>query len=194
MRTLATIELFVFLALVFGVRSFLHWRATGRTGFVAQHQGKTLAERVASAAIALVFAVSPLAPWLGEPLWTGGHVFGALLALLGLGSTLVAQMQMGRSWRIGVDPAERTALVTTGAFRLVRNPIFSAMLLVSVGLALAAPTPLALALSALFWLALELQVRWVEEPYLLQVHGAAYSAWAARTGRFVPGVGRLRPR
>jgi protein-S-isoprenylcysteine O-methyltransferase Ste14 len=38
----------------------------------------------------------------------------------------------------------------------------------------------------------QVQVRLVEEPYLLRVHGDAYRAYAARTGRFVPGVGRLR--
>jgi len=38
---------------------------------------------------------------------------------------------------------------------------------------------------------LELHVRHVEEPYLLQTHGDAYRAYAASAGRFVPGVGRL---
>ncbi|WP_263493634.1 hypothetical protein [Streptomyces sp. PSKA30] len=34
----------------------------------------------------------------------------------------------------------------------------------------------------------------VEEPYLQAAHGAAYLAYAARAGRFVPGVGRLQIR
>jgi protein-S-isoprenylcysteine O-methyltransferase Ste14 len=34
-------------------------------------------------------------------------------------------------------------------------------------------------------------IRAVEAPYLLRVHGPAYAAYAARTGRFLPGVGRL---
>ena len=38
---------------------------------------------------------------------------------------------------------------------------------------------------------LEIHVRRVEEPHLLRVHGEPYRAWAGRTGRFVPGVGRL---
>ena len=40
-------------------------------------------------------------------------------------------------------------------------------------------------------LGLELQVRAVEEPYLLRTHGDAYRAYAARVGRFLPGVGRF---
>jgi protein-S-isoprenylcysteine O-methyltransferase Ste14 len=40
--------------------------------------------------------------------------------------------------------------------------------------------------------AIELQVRLVEEPYLLRTHGDAYRRYAAVVGRFVPGLGRLR--
>jgi protein-S-isoprenylcysteine O-methyltransferase Ste14 len=36
------------------------------------------------------------------------------------------------------------------------------------------------------------QVRLVEEPYLRRVHGCAYETYAARTGRFLPRIGRLR--
>ena len=38
---------------------------------------------------------------------------------------------------------------------------------------------------------LELQTRVVEEPHLLRTHGDEYASYAARVGRFVPGVGRL---
>ena len=39
---------------------------------------------------------------------------------------------------------------------------------------------------------LELHVRFIEEPYLLRVHGEQYAAYAAQVGRFLPGIGRLR--
>ena len=38
--------------------------------------------------------------------------------------------------------------------------------------------------------AIQVQVRAVEEPYLLAVHGDAYRDYAARVGRFVPRMGR----
>ena len=44
----------------------------------------------------------------------------------------------------------------------------------------------------LLMLALELQTRLIEEPYLTRVHGEQYTVYAARVGRFLPGVGRLR--
>lgn len=46
------------------------------------------------------------------------------------------------SWRIGVDVTERTALVTSGPFGVVRNPIFTSMLITSLGLSFAVPNAL----------------------------------------------------
>lgn len=87
--------------------------------------------------------------------------------------------------------AERTDLVTRGAFAVVRNPVFTAMALTGAGLVLMAPNVVAVAGFAMLLLALQLQVRIVEEPYLLRTHGAPCAACAARVGRFVPGIGRL---
>jgi protein-S-isoprenylcysteine O-methyltransferase Ste14 len=99
---------------------------------------------------------------------------------------------MGASWRIGVDPGERTQLVTSGPFALVRNPIFAAMLPTALGLTLLVPSWVAFVGLVGLMLALELQVRVVEEPYLLSVHREEYAVYSARVGRFLPGVGRIR--
>jgi len=122
---------------------------------------------------------------------TAIHVAGLVLALGGISATFYAQVAMGTSWRIGVDPNERTQLVTAGPFAVVRNPIFAAMLPTALGLTLLVPSWVAIAGLLGLLVALELQVRVVEEPYLLQVHGRTYAAYAATVGRFLPGVGRL---
>lgn len=59
-----------------------------------------------------------------------------------------------------------------------------------MGLALLVPNVLALAMLVAFLASLQIQVRLVEEPYLRRVHGDAYQRYAARTGRFLPGIGR----
>ncbi len=84
-----------------------------------------------------------------------------------------------------------TTLVTGGPFAVVRNPIFTAMLVAAAGLALMVPNALALASWAVALIAIEIQVRAVEEPYLLRIHGDAYRRFASKVGRFFPGVGRL---
>ncbi len=115
--------------------------------------------------------------WLGLGLWSMGTVV-----------TLIAQLQMGDAWRIGVRPGERTELCTHGLFRWCRNPIFTGMLCAVLAMVvwvpLAAPAWLAL------WIGVQLQVRCVEEPHLLEIHGADYQRYAARTGRLLPCVGR----
>ncbi len=119
-----------------------------------------------------------------------GHALGFVLFSVGLTGTLLAQVWMGASWRVGVNEEERTELVVRGPFALVRNPIFSAMVPAFLGLALLVPNAAVAGVAALVS-ALELQVRFVEEPYLLRAHGARYREYASRVGRFVPGVGRL---
>ena len=98
---------------------------------------------------------------------------------------------MGASWRVGVDESERTELVTDGPFALVRNPIYSGVIPLVAGLTLMAPNVVAIAASVALVISLEIQVRLVEEPYLLREHHSPYSEYASRVGRFVPGVGRI---
>jgi protein-S-isoprenylcysteine O-methyltransferase Ste14 len=122
---------------------------------------------------------------------TRRSVPGFMLMLLGCVITVVAQLQMRDSWRVGVDERERTSLVTAGLFSVVRNPIFAGILLLTAGLLCIAPNVVSIAAFASALLGIEIHVRQVEEPYLLRTHGGQYLAYAQAVGRFVPGVGRL---
>jgi protein-S-isoprenylcysteine O-methyltransferase Ste14 len=93
---------------------------------------------------------------------------------------------MRDSWRIGVDASERTELRTSGLFRRVRNPTFSAMAITATGLILMVPTVVSLFGLLALTVALQLQVRIVEEPYLRRTHGEAYEKYCDGAGRFVP--------
>jgi len=188
------------IALAFGLRSFLQWRKTGSTGFKGVSGQFGSLEWVGGAMFVFALVLAPIAVLLGAceviaplPFLDRSAVRVAALMLygLGLGATLAAQLAMGDAWRIGVDADERTTLVTGGPFAIVRNPIFSALLLAAAGLALMVPNWVALAALAAMLLAVEIQVRHVEEPYLLEAQGEQYAAYASRVGRFVPGVGLL---
>ncbi len=115
---------------------------------------------------------------------------GWFLMVAGLAITVMAQMQMGSSWRIGID-SDATPLVTEGLFRYVRNPIFTSMLLTLGGLVLLTPAWVSLALWLATALVIAIQVR-LEEQHLLALHGQVYRDYAQRAGRFIPGVGKLR--
>lgn len=191
MPELALVLFAVFVALTFGLRTWLHVRRTGSTGFVGLRRGAGALERVAGVAMVLSFALVPVGAWLGEPMLPDWAIpLGVALVVLGTAGTFAAQLTMREAWRIGVDPCARTELITAGLFRWVRNPIFTMMIVASVGLGLVCSTPLLMMLPLVLIAALEVQVRVVEEPWLRGLHGEAYRAWAARTGRFVPWLGR----
>lgn len=115
--------------------------------------------------------------------WTGW-----VLAALGLTVVMTAQVQMGSSWRIGID-AESTPLVTDGLFRFVRNPIYSGLCVFGIGLVLVSPSLWLGAIEAASWVLIEIQAR-REEQHLRLLHGRPFEDWAGRVGRFVPWVGR----
>ncbi len=178
--------------LAVGARTWIHRRRTGRSPI---QRGAGISGWVGLGALALAFVAGPVAELAFEaaPLVDSGWLdgLGLALSLLGLTALLWSQSSMGDSLRIGVDPSERTALVTTGPFRWVRNPIYSAMLVYLAGVALLVPNAAGLIAFGVVALGLDLHVRLVEEPYLIATHGSSYAGYAARVGRFVPGVGKL---
>lgn len=188
----------VFAALGFGWRSWEQRRRTGSTGFrgISGRLGSSewfagvgfvavLLAAVAAPVLQLAGVLSPLgfltAPWI--------QAGGIVLALIGIAATVYAQVDMGDSWRIGVDAGETTTLVRAGVFGWVRNPIFTAMLTFGFGIALVTPNLVAVIGFVLLVGSIQLQVRVVEERYLSSVHGDTYRDYLRRVGRFVPGVG-----
>lgn len=206
--SLALALLLAFTIVGFGWRSAIHARRYGDSGVRIDPRGP---ERVVGPMLVISFTLMGAAPVFAltggsarHPagvtalVTSGPWAFGAALTgtLLATGAgvlTVLAQVQMGESWRIGVEAGERTELVTGGLFAHVRNPIFTGMLAFAVGLALLVPSAVAIAGACLAVLTIQAQVRLVEEPNLRTVHGAAYLGWASRTGRFLPILGRLRP-
>lgn len=198
MAVLALVLYAAWALVAFGLRAVVQLRRTGDSGFRRFRGAIGSAEWWAGILFLLaivVGVVAPVADLLGlHPIagLDGPLVYtaGAVVAVVGIVATLVAQLAMGDSWRVGVDPDERTALVTTGPFDLVRNPIFTAMAVTALGLMLLVGNWLAVTGLVTLVAALELQVRVVEEPYLLARHGDAYRHYATRVGRFLPGIGR----
>jgi protein-S-isoprenylcysteine O-methyltransferase Ste14 len=206
---LALAAVLVFALAAFGARTAVQLRRHGDSGW---RFGRAASAREVVAKVAFLLAIALLlaAPAaalvagaadrpLGAAALTGegtgaALALGAGLALVAGGAalTLVAQAQMGASWRIGVDADERTALVTHGLYRSMRNPIFTGMGAFTIGVALLVPNAVAIAGLVAGLVGLQMQVRGVEEPYLVATHGPAYRRWATTAGRFLPAVGRLR--
>lgn len=181
-------------------RSWQQYRLTGSTGFNGfRGAAQDSAARAGGIGFAAAVLIGLVTPWLATAgllpgVWNLAVLaaLGAVIAATGVALGVSAQQAMGRSWRIGVDQAETTELVTGGPFRRVRNPIFTALMMIQAGTAIMAPTWLSLIGAVVMIAACQVQTRLVEEPYLLRRHGTTYRAYAAATGRFVPGAGRIR--
>lgn len=181
----------VFFVSALGIRPLLHRIRTGKWGMNGLSGRVGSLEWWGGATFILSILLTPFAlalPALESP----NEAIAITLAISALIFTLFAQSGMGTSWRIGVDASEQTSLVTGGLFSVVRNPIFSGMLLFAFSLALLWPNVASFAAALTLFIAVELQVRFVEEPYLRSIHGSAWANWAARVGRFAPMLGRVR--
>jgi protein-S-isoprenylcysteine O-methyltransferase Ste14 len=200
LASLAIWMLIAFGVLTFGVRVGIQLRRTGSTGLIGLREGAGAADWLSGLLFiaGMATAVTSVILVLGDTLEPIDSLDVGIVQVLGIACATVgglgvfaAQLGMGESWRIGVSDDQRTDLVTGGWFSICRNPIYSAMVLGWIGFALMVPTWLAFLGAVLVAVALELQVRYVEEPYLLRAHGEAYRDYASRVGRFVPGLGRL---
>lgn len=119
-------------------------------------------------------------PWLDHG---GVRITGAILIVASLILIIIAQAQMGRSWRIGIDTGRPTVLVQTGVFSLSRNPIFLSMRLNLLGLLLLWPNAATLASVLLGEVLMQVQVR-LEEDHLERMLGAEYVSYRDRVPRW----------
>ncbi len=65
------------------------------------------------------------------------------------------------------------------------------MIFTAVGFAAMVPNIIAVVAAICLVVAIELQVRFVEEPHLRRLHGRVFDDYAASVGRFAPYFGRM---
>jgi protein-S-isoprenylcysteine O-methyltransferase Ste14 len=146
----------------------------------------------AAGAQAVVLAAQPHAieRWLLLP--EPARYLGLMLSAASTLAMFWAQLSLGNSWRIGIEAGARPGLITSGPYRVCRNPIFLFGLTALFGYAMALPTWLSFASLAVDLIAIRFQVaneeRWLDDSY-----GVQFRAWARQVGRFTPWTGRLQP-
>lgn len=115
-------------------------------------------------------------PWLKMAGWTllGASVFWVV----------IAQFQMGQSWRVGIDDNVKTELVSRGLFKISRNPIFLGMIVQIAGLFFVLPDAITLTILVTAFMLISVQVRF-EEEFLAKQHGEAYTAFAKSVRRWI---------
>ena len=184
--------LFFILAMI--VPSVRVWRATGVNPLVLASDDS------AEGFVASIFKLALLAlggyfllgslgftSVIGGFQWPGGSMIaraGWGLIAMSLVWVLIAQVNMGRSWRIGIDHTRATDLVSSGLFRFSRNPIFLGMVALLAGLVLVQPDALTMAAMVAGFVSISVQIRF-EERHLLELHGDAYAQYCSKVRRWI---------
>ncbi len=123
----------------------------------------------------------------GRPLLLLGKIptiAGSVLCALGLLLLFIAFRSLGRSIQIAPEPRADATLVTSGIYRWFRHPIYTAILLIVIGIFLRRPTPFIgiAALAVIIFLAVKVQF----EEKLLEAHYPTYAAYKSRSWGLIP--------
>lgn len=134
----------------------------------------------------LGFAGKPL-PSILRPLFTSDAIAiaGTVLVLAGMWATLTCWRKMGKSWRMGINPGEKTELVVNGPWGWVAHPIYALSSLIMWGTLAVIPSPLMLIAGFFHLFFLQWEAR-REEKNLIAVHGDVYAGYLRHVGRFLP--------
>lgn len=166
----------------------LRWRRSTETGGTSE--GKSMlgiaVQGCAFVIVALGGARVTLDP-LGMQAWLAAAITASLMAVA-LALFVWATTTMGRNWSLVARTRADHRLVTAGPFAWVRHPIYTALALVVIAMAIAMGhvmrLPIALAVYAVgTWL----RVR-IEERLLRAAFADDYDRYAARVKRFLPGL------
>jgi protein-S-isoprenylcysteine O-methyltransferase Ste14 len=122
------------------------------------------------------------ATWLNTDPWRAG--LGLVLFGLGLGFAIWARVHIGRKWGTPMTRKDEPELVTSGPYHLVRHPIYSGILVASIGTAVALSWlwVIAVGLAGVYLL----YSATVEERYLTEQFPDTYPVYKCSTKMLVP--------
>lgn len=143
----------------------------------------------------LILLVFFLVVWVGDSLFLRKSTFLAdsvplYIRLVILVLSLVTAALLFRSGHVVVSHEQRpTDVVSTGAFRYVRHPLYLGCILFYLGLAVSTVSLFSLALLVLIFVFYN-YIAGYEEKLLVQSFGERYSSNKKNTGKWVPRIGR----
>jgi protein-S-isoprenylcysteine O-methyltransferase Ste14 len=114
------------------------------------------------------------------------QTIGVVLFVAGLGFAVWARVHLGANWGVPMSQRLEPDLVTSGPYRLVRNPIYTGVLAAFAGTALATTFYWLIALAVIGPYFAYSAI--VEEHTMEEAFPGQYPAYRSRTKRFIPFV------
>jgi len=134
----------------------------------------------------LVFASAFNWPRIGAEIFSNEiiHWIGVVLCLLALIFIFLSLISFGKSFRIGIDMDHPGTLVTTGAFAISRNPLYTSFAVILLGIFLIFPNWIFLLyLFAGMWAFHRQILR--EEASLREIYGEEYIEYCKKVRRYL---------
>jgi protein-S-isoprenylcysteine O-methyltransferase Ste14 len=123
-------------------------------------------------------------PWLRTTL----QIIGLAAYVLGFAVMAWALVRLRRSYQLGgLGPRPEDRMVTSGPYRVIRHPMYAAVLMISLGLACLTQSLIGLAVLGVYFVLLSRLIP-IEESRLLSAYGESYAAYQRTTRSLVPFV------
>jgi protein-S-isoprenylcysteine O-methyltransferase Ste14 len=138
--------------------------------------------------VPLVWVVAPVFAFADYSLHLAPLLAGVACLAVGLWMFARSHADLGTNWSLTLEVREKHKLVTQGIYGTVRHPMYSALLLYSLGQVLVVPNWIAgpsYGVAMAFLIAFRVGP---EERMMLEEFGKDYEAYVERTKRLVPGV------
>ena len=114
---------------------------------------------------------------------TSIKTIGLVLVSVGFILGILALIAMKNSWRVGIKLDQKTDLVTTGIYRISRNPYFLSYDILIFGYILIFTSPILIILYLILATVFHKMIL-KEEKYLQSVHGVIYDNYKRKTNRY----------
>lgn len=178
----------VFFILAFAIRNIKTYLSTGQS-----IRGKSLKLTLSIILSTIIYLLILLRLTIIKPGWILELEFYSISSLRIIGFVFVsagfligifALIAMRNSWRVGIKYDQKTDLVTTGIYRLSRNPYFFSYDMLILGYILIFPSIILITLYVALAITFHKMIL-EEEKYLETVHGDSYTNYKLKVGRYL---------
>ena len=136
--------------------------------------------------LAIIFFAPMPSPSASTPTWI--LELGSFIVWPGLGIVIFSIFKLGQSLTASPIPKDEGVLKTDGLYKWVRHPIYTGLMLTTLGIALEVGSVAKLFFVAALFVLFNYKAKW-EEALLLERY-AEYRQYMTTTGRFVPRLNR----